>query len=405
MKAMRNTIALVSVLAAFAGAPARSAADNGSIVDLLVVYTPEARANAGSTAAMQNNINTWVSEVNGMLTNSGVSFQYRLVGTAEVAYTGEPFHTNIMQHLKNGDGSLAAVLALRESTRADLVHFILASNQLTDSCGSGFVLRAGDPSPADWGFSITSYSCDGYVGSRYQMAHALGHNFGLQHSTSDEHDDGREPGPPPGITAYAYGYVDPANRFRDVMADDCPAPGPNAVTGIYNCPRAQYYSTSTRLFNGALIGDPATADAARVLNENRVLIANFRDSTITTSFYTIAPCRVADTRSAAGTYGGPALVSGADRAFPMTGVCGVPATAKAVSLNVTVTQPGSAGDLRLYPAGMPLPNASVINFNAGQTRANNAVVMLNGAGQLTVRDDQAPNARVHFIIDVNGYFQ
>jgi hypothetical protein len=404
MKALRNTTAIACMLGALLAAPVQSAADDGSLVDLLVVYTPEARAAAGNTAAMQSNISTWISEVNGMLTNSGVSFQYRVVGTAEVAYGAEPFHTNIMQHLKNVDGSLDQVLTLRETFRADLVHLILASNQLTDSCGSGFVLRAGDAAPADWGFSITSYSCAGYVGSRFQIGHALGHNFGLQHSTSNQHADGRLPNAP-GYTTYAYGFVDPQNRFRDVMADDCPVAGPNAISGIYNCPRAQFYSTSTRTFGGFPIGNAANADAARVMNDNRVLVANYRDSTPTTAYYTLTPCRVADTRGATGTYGGPALVANADRVFPMTGVCGIPATAKALSVNVTVTQPNTAGNLRLYPAGFPLPNASVINFNNGQTRANNAVVMLNATGQMTVRDDQGVGGRVHFIVDVNGYFQ
>jgi hypothetical protein len=405
MKASSTIIAIASALCALLAVPVRSTADDGSIVDLLVVYTSGARSDAGGTAAIQGKIGTWVGEVNTMLTNSGVAFQYHVVGMAEVAYTGEPDHDSIMQHLKNVDGQLDQVLTLRETYHADLVHLILNSTEFTNGCGSGFILRAGDPSPADWGFSITSYSCDGYAGSRYQLAHALGHNFGLQHSLANPHEDGRQPGPAPGITAYAYGYVDPQNRFRDVMADDCPAAGPNAVTGVYNCPRAQFYSTSSRTFGGVAIGDASGADAARVLNENRRLIANFRDATVTSSFYSLAPCRVSDTRDAAGTYGAPALSGGADRVYPMGGRCGVPSTAKAVSLNVTVTSPSTAGDLRMYPGGMPLPLTSVINFGAGQTRANNAIVMVNGAGQLAVRDDQGAGAGVHLIMDVNGYFQ
>jgi Metallo-peptidase family M12B Reprolysin-like len=405
MKASRIIIATAAALCALLAVPMRSTADDGSLVDLLVVYTPEVRSDAGGTAAIQGKITTWLGEVNTALSSSGVAFQYRLVGTAEVPYTGEPFHANIMQHLKNVDGQLDQVLTLRETYRADLVHLILTSSQLTDSCGSGFVLREGDPSPGDWGFSITSYSCDGYAGSRYQLAHALGHNFGLQHSPTEIHDDGRVPGPPPGITPYAYGYVDPQNRFRDVMADDCPADGPNAVIGLYHCPRALFYSTTTRTFGGETIGNAANADGARVMNEKRTMIANYRDSTVTSSLYSLDPCRALDTRAAVGTYGGPALVAGADRTFLMAGRCGVPSTAKAVSINVTVTQPSAAGDLRLFPAGLPAPVASVINFTPGQTRANNAIVMVNAAGEIAVRDDQAPGAGVHLIIDVNGYFQ
>jgi hypothetical protein len=90
----------------------------------------------------------------------------------------------------------------------------------------------------------------------------------------------------------------------------------------------------------------------------------------------------------------------------VTGACAVPATAKAVSVNVTVTGPSGPGNLRLYPTGSPLPLASNINWSAGQTRANNAVVRLGSSGSLAVRCDMpAAGAATHFILDVTGYFQ
>jgi IPT/TIG domain/Matrixin len=121
-------------------------------------------------------------------------------------------------------------------------------------------------------------------------------------------------------------------------------------------------------------------------------------------FYTVTPCRVLDTRNPTGPLGGPAVVANADRAFTVTGQCGIPATARAVSANVTVTQPSSAGDLRLSAAGGPLSLTSSINYRASQTRANDAVIPLGAAGALAVHCDQ-PSGTVQFIIDVNGYFQ
>jgi hypothetical protein len=125
-----------------------------------------------------------------------------------------------------------------------------------------------------------------------------------------------------------------------------------------------------------------------------------------TDFYTTTPCRLVDTRDTAGPTGGPALVAGAVRSFPVTdGVCGIPSTATAVSVNLTVTQPAAPGYLSLYPgdaAGPPL--VSNVNFTAGLTRANNAVVLLaaNG-GTINVKNGSAGS--VHFVLDVNGYFQ
>jgi len=121
-------------------------------------------------------------------------------------------------------------------------------------------------------------------------------------------------------------------------------------------------------------------------------------------FFTLTPCRLVDTRSAAGTYGGPALVAGAARAFPLFDQCGIPATARAVSVNLTVTQSTTAGNLRLYPASTPLPTVSSINYVMGLTRANNSVVGLDGLGELGVYCAQA-SGTTHFILDVNGYFE
>ena len=125
---------------------------------------------------------------------------------------------------------------------------------------------------------------------------------------------------------------------------------------------------------------------------------------VATGFHTLSPCRVLDTRNPVGPYGGPALASSASRVFVIAGQCGIPATALSVSVNVTITQPTAGGDLRLFPAGSALPPTSTINYRIGQTRANNAVVSLGAAGDLGIQCDQATGS-VHFILDVNGYFQ
>jgi hypothetical protein len=121
-------------------------------------------------------------------------------------------------------------------------------------------------------------------------------------------------------------------------------------------------------------------------------------------FYTLEPCRLVDTRGATGAFGGPALAAGADRVFALAGRCGIPATARALAVNMAVTQATASGNLRLYPAGAPLPLVASINYAPGQTRANNALVTLNGLGEIAVRCAQA-SGTVHFILDVNGYFE
>jgi len=120
-------------------------------------------------------------------------------------------------------------------------------------------------------------------------------------------------------------------------------------------------------------------------------------------FFTLAPCRILDTRRADGLLGGPALVAGAERAFDVRGVCGIPAGARAIAVNVTVTGPTAPGNLRLWATG-ELPTSSTINFAAGSTRANNAVLRLGASGSFSVLYTTAWGS-THFIVDVTGYFE
>jgi hypothetical protein len=121
-------------------------------------------------------------------------------------------------------------------------------------------------------------------------------------------------------------------------------------------------------------------------------------------FFTVPPCRVADTRGAPGPSGGPGLKAGATRTFPVTGLCGIPASAKAVAINIAVVLPGRAGDLRLFPGGTTAPLASTINFRQGVVRANNAIMPLGASGEIAVLCDMAFGA-TDFFFDVYGYFE
>jgi hypothetical protein len=121
-------------------------------------------------------------------------------------------------------------------------------------------------------------------------------------------------------------------------------------------------------------------------------------------FHVLSPCRVVDTRATAGPLGGPALAAASDRAFPVRSTCGIPATAQALAVNVTVVEPSAAGNLRLHPGGTAVPPTSTINYTAGQVRANSAVVPLSAAGELAAFAGQASGS-VHLIVDVSGYFE
>ncbi|MBC8646684.1 MAG: hypothetical protein H7X85_05945 [Thermoanaerobaculia bacterium] len=121
-------------------------------------------------------------------------------------------------------------------------------------------------------------------------------------------------------------------------------------------------------------------------------------------FHTLTPCRVADTRDPAGSWGGPALAANAERTFMLSGRCGIPATARAAAVNLTVTQASADGDLRARAAGDPSTLVSTINYRAAQTRANNAILPIGAAGGVTLRCVQASGS-AHTILDVFGFFE
>jgi uncharacterized repeat protein (TIGR01451 family) len=124
-------------------------------------------------------------------------------------------------------------------------------------------------------------------------------------------------------------------------------------------------------------------------------------------YYTLAPCRLVDTRGADGPLGGPALEAsgGPDRSFALTGTCGIPPEATSVSVNVTVLSEPGGGTLSIYRGDGALSGTTTISFAAGKTRANNAVLQLATDGSGTIKVNNTAPGPVHFILDVNGYFE
>jgi hypothetical protein len=121
-------------------------------------------------------------------------------------------------------------------------------------------------------------------------------------------------------------------------------------------------------------------------------------------FFAVAPCRVVDTRNPTGTNGGPIVGANAQRDFAVRGNCGVPATAKAVSLNVTITGATTSSFLTLWPSGGARPVVSTINFTQNDVAlANGTIVGLSVASTDLSVYNNAGN--VHVILDVTGYFQ
>ena len=152
-------------------------ADDGSIIDVMGVYSAAARAAAGSTAAIKTLIDLAVTETNQSYQNSGITQRVRLVNTTEVAYT----ETGNLQDALNcitstTDGCLDNIHALRNTYGADLVSFWV--EQGGSSCGLAWLMSTVTASFASNAFSVVARDCaTGY----YSFGHELGHNMGARH--------------------------------------------------------------------------------------------------------------------------------------------------------------------------------------------------------------------------------
>ena len=121
------------------------------------------------------------------------------------------------------------------------------------------------------------------------------------------------------------------------------------------------------------------------------------------SLGSVAPVRVLDTRTG---NGAPRAAVGAGRtlAVKVTGLAGVPAAGvAAVVVNVTVTQPTAGGYITAWADGAARPGTSNLDFSAGQSVPNLAVVPVGADGDIALFNGSP--GTVQLIVDVTGYYR
>ena len=122
------------------------------------------------------------------------------------------------------------------------------------------------------------------------------------------------------------------------------------------------------------------------------------------SFTAVSPSRVFDTRPGEGglrTVSKVKISGATELKVKLTDLSGlVPASGVgAVSLNVTVTQPDGAGYVTVYPCGTK-PNASSLNYTAGQTIPNAVIAPVSADGHVCF----SVYGNTDLLVDASGYF-
>ena len=239
--------------------------DNGSLLDVMVLYTPSARQAVGGTDNMLNLIQLAVAETNQGYANSQVIQRLRLVHTYEVNYTevlnDSGYSTALEQVRSTSDGYMDEIHGLRDEYGADLVSLWI-NNFL--SGGLGYIMTS-----TEWDFSSHAFTVCNYskATGNYAFAHELGHNQGCQHNRNTD--------PSAGVFPYSHGYqqteADP--RFQTIMAYDCSG-----------CIRLNGWSNPEVLVGGFPTGIVSTAedsaDNRLSLNNTRTIAANWRQTMV-----------------------------------------------------------------------------------------------------------------------------
>ena len=243
--------------------------DDGSVIDVLVAYTAQARDENGGQAVIEALINQRVSDMNTANLDSAAPFQWRLVGTLAVDYPESGDIGADLRVLREpDDGILDEVHAARDLYRADLVALLIGQGN-NGACGMAYQMTvlSGDFEDDAFGVTALDYPGDFFCGS-LTLSHELGHNMG------NAHDRAHTPGDV--LFPYAYGYQSPNGTFRDIMSYDCPG----------GCPRVNLWANPDVWYLGEPAGvayeiDPANAaDLVRSMDEARLTVANFRNDCV-----------------------------------------------------------------------------------------------------------------------------
>lgn len=240
--------------------PAFAPTDDGSIIDVMVLYTPNARNGAGGTTAIENTIDMAIDWTNTSYENSQVLHRLNLVHKAEVAYNDSGSLSTDLNRLRGtSDGYMDEIHAWRNTYRADLVALIVES----PGCGIAYLMTNVSPNFESSGFSVTMRTC---AVTNYTFGHELGHNMSARH---DWIADPTNNSP----FTYNHGHIAPGNLWRTIMSYG---------SSCGNCPRLGYWSNPNVLYNGIPMGipqgQPQAADNRLTLNNTAFTVANFRQS-------------------------------------------------------------------------------------------------------------------------------
>ncbi len=279
---LRWLLAVLAFLPLLSGGSVPAQMTTESVIDVAVFYTPAAKTLWRWTTKEQAEtaIQLLVTQTNTAYTDSDVNQTINLVAVEEVVgYTQAAQGIDLQRLTHPSDGHMDEVHTIRDRVWADAVILIR-------SLGGGIALVMTNESTA---FATNAFGVSGPT--TITFAHELGHLMGLKHDRYEECDS---TSCDRGVSADAYGYVNQQafesdgvflQRWRTIMSypDQC-----EANFSSRDCTTLLRFSNPNQTYQSDPLGVTLTdsnqnsiavdgpADAARVLNETRDTVAEFR---------------------------------------------------------------------------------------------------------------------------------
>lgn len=231
-------------------------ADDGSQIDVMIVYSDDVRAFLGGTAQAQAFAQQAITLTNTAYQNSQITPRLNLVHTMEINRTETTGVSAELNFIRND----ATVAAARNTYKADAVGFFVQSP--TDACGVASLMGVNNHNSSfqSSAYSVSVRSC---AVDNLTFPHELGHNQG------SNHDPDYGVTPAQAVFTYAFGhYVNGSYRTVMAYANNC----------NLGCTRRPYFSNPNVSFNGQPTGISNQRYNAQVINNTALIVSQFRQS-------------------------------------------------------------------------------------------------------------------------------